>query len=354
METQTPEAEALLAALDALEKSALQEVAQSESPEQLEEIRVRYLGKKGLLTATLRRMGSLSSHDRPVVGQRANQVKERLSSALEERDTLFQQERMQQRLAREQIDVTLPGRCPPLGTYHPLTLVLQRILEIFVGLGYEMVEGPELETDYYNFEALNLPKGHPAREEQDTFYIDNEYLLRTQTSPMQIRTLQARRPAVPVKIVSPGKVYRRDQDDATHSHQFMQLEVLCVDRGITMAHLKGTLLHFARAMFGPQQEVRLRPSFFPFTEPSAEVDLRCLYCGGKGCRICKETGWIEVLGSGMVHPHVLEMAGYDPEQVSGFAVGVGIERIAMLYFGLDEIRHFYLNDLRFLEQFTRI
>ncbi|WP_054673488.1 phenylalanine--tRNA ligase subunit alpha, partial [Calditerricola satsumensis] len=255
------------------------------------------------------------------------------------------------RLSAERLDVTLPGRPIPIGARHPLLQVIEEIEDIFIGLGFEVAEGPEVESDYYNFEALNLPKGHPARDMQDSFYITEEILLRTHTSPVQIRTMEAKGGAVPVKIICPGKVYRRDDDDATHSHQFMQVEGLVVDRGIRMSDLKGVLLAFAREMFGADVAIRLRPSYFPFTEPSAEVDITCVMCGGRGCRVCKETGWLEILGAGMVHPDVLRAGGYDPEQVSGFAFGMGVERIAMLKYGIDDIRHFYTNDVRFLEQF---
>ena len=260
----------------------------------------------------------------------------------------------ERRLAAERIDVTLPGRKVRQGAVHPLSKVIREIEDIFIGMGYSIAEGPEVEQDYYNFEALNLPKDHPSRDMQDSFYITEDLLMRTHTSPVQARTMEALQGEVPVKIICPGRVYRRDDDDATHSHVFTQIEGLVVDQSIRMSDLKGTLLQFAREMFGPDTQIRLRPSFFPFTEPSAEVDVSCVMCGGEGCRVCKQTGWLEILGSGMVHPRVLEMAGYDPDKVSGFAFGMGVERIAMLKYGIEDIRHFYTNDLRFLEQFIHI
>jgi phenylalanyl-tRNA synthetase alpha chain len=320
---------------------------------ELQEQRVKYLGKKGLLTEVLRGMGALSAEERPIVGQVANDVRAELERWIAEKAEMFAEAETARRLATETIDVSLPGRVGPRGAIHPLMRVVQEIEDIFIGMGYTIAEGPEVETDYYNFEALNLPKDHPARDMQDSFYITEEILLRTQTSPVQARTMEARGGKVPVKIICPGKVYRRDDDDPTHSHQFMQIEGLVIDREVRMSDLKGTLLQFSREMFGPDVTIRMRPSFFPFTEPSAEVDVSCSVCGGKGCRVCKYSGWLEILGAGMVHPRVLEMSGYDPEQVSGFAFGMGVERIAMLRYGIEDIRHFYTNDVRFLRQFAR-
>jgi phenylalanyl-tRNA synthetase alpha chain len=254
---------------------------------------------------------------------------------------------------QEKIDVTLPGRPVITGSTHPLMAIVEQVEEIFLGMGFTIAEGPEVESDYYNFEALNLPKNHPARDMQDSFYITEDILLRTQTSPVQARTMEKMKGEVPVKIISPGKVFRRDNDDATHSHQFMQIEGLYIDSNVSMSDLKGVLLTFAKEMFGADQKIRLRPSFFPFTEPSVEVDLSCMFCKGEGCRVCKHTGWIEILGAGMVHPKVLEMSGYDSKKYTGFAFGMGVERVAMLKYGVDDIRHFYTNDVRFLQQFQR-
>ncbi|GAW29270.1 MULTISPECIES: phenylalanine--tRNA ligase subunit alpha [unclassified Carboxydocella] len=336
--------------LEQMEQTALQEISGVQDLNALNEIRVKYLGKKGELTQILRGMGTLSPEERPVIGQLANTVRERLESALERKTAELKEKAKQERLAREKIDVTLPGRPVLRGHKHPLTQVLEEIQEIFMGMGFAVAEGPEVEYDYYNFEALNIPRDHPARDMQDSFYVTSEILLRTHTSPVQVRTMEAMRPQVPVKIIAPGKVYRRD-DDATHSPMFHQVEGLVIDRDISFAHLKGTLLLFARQMFGPEREIRLRPSFFPFTEPSAEVDISCMMCGGAGCRVCKGTGWLEILGAGMVHPNVLAMSGYNPEEVTGFAFGMGVERIAMLKYGIDDLRLLFDNDLRFLQQF---
>jgi len=333
-----------------MEQTALQEISGVQDLNGLNEIRVKYLGKKGELTQILRGMGTLSPEERPVIGQLANTVRERLESALERKTAELKEKAKGERLAREKIDVTLPGRPVIRGHKHPLTQVLEEIQEIFLGMGFAVAEGPEIEYDYYNFEALNIPRDHPARDMQDSFYVTSEILLRTHTSPVQVRTMEAMRPQVPVKIIAPGKVYRRD-DDATHSPMFHQVEGLVIDRNISFAHLKGTLLLFARQMFGPEREIRLRPSFFPFTEPSAEVDISCMMCGGAGCRVCKGTGWLEILGAGMVDPNVLAMSGYNPEEVTGFAFGMGVERIAMLKYGIDDLRLLFDNDLRFLQQF---
>lgn len=338
--------------LKELQTEALQQIEQSTNLKELNDIRVAYLGKKGPITEVLRGMGKLSAEERPKMGALVNEVREGIASKIELKQQKLEEAAINEKLAGETIDVTLPGRPVKVGNHHPLTRVIEEVEDLFVGMGYTVAEGPEVETDYYNFEALNLPKGHPARDMQDSFYITDDILLRTHTSPMQARTMEKKQGKGPVKIICPGKVYRRDNDDATHSHQFMQIEGLVVDENIRMSDLKGTLDIFAKKMFGEDREIRLRPSFFPFTEPSVEVDISCKICGGKGCNICKGTGWIEVLGAGMVHPNVLEMAGYDSEKYTGFAFGIGAERIAMLKYGVDDIRHYYTNDIRFLKQFS--
>lgn len=340
--------------LEGLRGEALQELQQVATPQQLNDLRVKYLGKKGALTEILRGMGGLSAEERPVIGQVANDVRAAIESVIDEKQNAFQQAETNNRLLEETLDVTLPGKQLPTGSVHPLNKVAQEIEDVFIGLGYTIAEGPEVEEDYYNFEALNLPKNHPARDMQDSFYVTDDILMRTHTSPVQVRTMKAMNGQTPVKVICPGKVYRRDDDDATHSFQFNQIEGLVIGKNIRMSDLKGTLLQFVQQMFGAQAQIRLRPSFFPFTEPSAEVDVTCVQCAGKGCRMCKHTGWLEILGCGMVHPRVLEMGGYDPEEVSGFAFGMGVERIALLKYGIDDIRHFYTNDLRFLGQFARM
>lgn len=336
-----------------LKQAALRELEAARGSQMLSDLRVKYLGKKGPLTEVLRGMGALSAEERPVIGQVANDVRQAIEEKLNALQAELARRENEEKLKSETIDVSLPGRPSPAGTVHPISRVVQEIEDIFVGMGYTVEEGPEVEQDYYNFEAMNMPKNHPARDMQDTFYLTEELLLRTHTSPVQRRTMDRLKGEVPVKIICPGKVYRRDEDDASHSHQFTQIEGLVIDKGIRMSDLKGTLLQFAREMFGPDVQIRLRPSFFPFTEPSAEVDISCM-CGGKGCRTCKGTGWIEILGSGMVHPNVLRMGGYDPEVYSGFAFGMGPERVAMLKYGINDIRYFYTGDLRFLKQFDRI
>ena len=348
------EARSMKERLEALRIEALAALQHVEHVNALQELRVKYLGKKGALTEVLRGMGGLSAEERPVIGQVVNDVRSAIESVMDEKQHFFQQAETNKRLSEETIDVSLPGRNLATGSIHPLNKVAQEIEDIFIGLGYSVAEGPEVETDYYNFEALNLPKDHPARDMQDTFYITEEILMRTQTSPVQVRTMQASRGETPIRIICPGKVYRRDDDDATHSFQFNQIEGLVVGKNIRMSDLKGTLLQFAQQMFGENSQIRLRPSFFPFTEPSAEVDVTCAQCGGNGCRMCKGTGWLEILGCGMVHPRVLEMGGYDPNEVTGFAFGMGVERIALLKYGIDDIRHFYTNDTRFLSQFARM
>ncbi len=340
--------------LEALRREALDRLETVSDAAALNDLRVQYLGKKGRLTEILRGMGGLSAEERPVIGQIANDVRAAIEEVLAQKQEAFDRAEVARRLQAETIDVTLPGRAPVIGSVHPLHKVAQEIEDIFLGMGYQIAEGPEVETDYFNFEALNLPKNHPARDMQDSFYITEEILLRTHTSPVQVRTMQAMNGKTPVKVICPGKVYRRDDDDATHSFMFHQVEGLVIGPNIRMSDLKGTLLQFVREMYGPQTQIRLRPSFFPFTEPSAEVDVTCAKCGGKGCRMCKHTGWIEILGCGMVHPKVLEHGGYDPQEVTGFAFGMGIERIALLKYEIDDIRHFYANDLRFLRQFAKM
>lgn len=336
--------------LQSLRSAALAEMLQVNNLEMLNELRVKYLGKKGSLTSALKGMGALSAEERPRIGQIVNEIRSELESLITEKTEEFKRIELERKLNSEKIDVTLPGRKLNLGHKHPLTLTLERIKEIFMRMGFNIAEGPEIEKDYYNFEALNLPKDHPARDMQDSFYITEELLLRTHTSPVQVRTMQATNPNEPVRIIAPGKVYRRDYD-ATHSPMFHQVEGLVIDQGIRFSDLKGTLESFIHEMFGSNVGVRFRPSFFPFTEPSAEVDISCVMCGGNGCRVCSGTGWLEILGSGMVHPRVLEMSNFDPQKVSGFAFGMGVERIAMLIYGIDDLRLFYDNDLRFLRQF---
>ena len=323
-------------------------LAQARTTAELEAIRVKYLGRQGLLTQLLRSIPSLPPGERPELGRQANRAKAEIEARLTERLAAVKQMERRQALAAQRVDLTLPGRRPPLGTLHPITRVQEEIVEIFFGLGFAVAEGPEVESDFHNFEALNIPKDHPARDMQDTFYLSDDVLLRTHTSPVQVRTMTAQRP--PVRVICPGKVYRRDAD-ITHSPMFHQVEGLAVDRDISMADLKGTLELFAREMFGARTRIRFRPSFFPFTEPSAEVDVLCFLCGGEGCRVCKQSGWLEILGAGMVHPQVLGNVGYDPEEVTGWAFGMGVERIAMLKYGIDDIRLFFENDLRFLSQF---
>ncbi|QQZ10652.1 phenylalanine--tRNA ligase subunit alpha [Heyndrickxia vini] len=335
-----------------LQAEALAKIEQAEDLKSLNDVRVAYLGKKGPITEVLRGMGQLSAEERPKMGALANEVREVISKQIESKSEALEKAAVEKQLAEETIDVTLPGRPVKVGNHHPLTRVVEEIEDFFIGMGYTIAEGPEVEKDFYNFEALNLPKGHPARDMQDSFYITEDILLRTHTSPVQARTMEKHEGKGPVKIICPGKVYRRDNDDATHSHQFMQIEGLVVDENITMGDLKGTLEVFAKKMFGDERQIRLRPSFFPFTEPSVEVDVSCFSCGGEGCNVCKKTGWIEMLGAGMVHPNVLQMAGFDSTKYTGFAFGIGAERIAMLKYGIDDIRHLYTNDTRFLKQFS--
>ena len=334
--------------LDQIREAALKSIDDA-NDSALEQIKVRYLGKKGELTAVLRGMGSLSPEERPKIGQLANEIRESIEAAIAKKVQNAQAQALERKLKSEKLDVTVPGTALPAGHIHPLTKVRRDLEDIFIGMGFQVVEGPEVELDYYNFQALNIPENHPARDTQDTFYITDNILLRSQTSPVQVRTMEKMKP--PIRIISPGRVYRSDALDSTHSPLFHQLEGLVVDKGITMGDLKGTLETFAKKMFGEQTRIRFRPHHFPFTEPSAEVDASCFVCGGKGCRLCKGEGWIEILGAGMVHPFVLSNCGIDPEEYSGFAFGLGIERITMISRGIDDIRLFYENDQRFLDQF---
>ena len=338
--------------INELLKSALAEIKEAKSTTDLNDIRVKYTGKKGLLTGISKHMGKLSQEEKPLLGQAISEFHLEFNQTFEMTLVSLQNIELQEKLSRETIDVTLPGRASFLGARHILTQTRQEIEDFFLGMGYQIIEGPEVELDLYNFEKMNLPKDHPARDMQDTFYIDQEVLLRTHTSPVQARTLERHNfDEAPLKMISPGKVFRRDDDDATHSHQFQQIEGLVVDKGITLADLSGTLLAFSKKMFGEETEIRLRPSYFPFTEPSVEVDVTCFKCHGQGCSMCKKTGWIEILGAGLVHPNVLDMSGIDASIYSGFAFGMGIERVAMLRYNIEDIRHFYQNDLRFLTQF---
>ena len=335
---------------DTLQRIREQALSAIQAPDaDLEQIRIQYLGKKGELTSVLRGMGALSAEERPVVGQLANEVRAAIEAELTAKAQLAKQRQLEEQLKREKIDVTMPSNAPRMGHAHPLNRVQRTIEDIFIGMGFSIAEGPEVEFDYYNFQALNIPENHPARDTQDTFYITDNILLRSQTSPVQVRTMEKQKP--PIRVISPGRVYRSDAVDATHSPLFHQIEGLVVDKGITMGDLKGMLETFAQQFFGSDTRLRFRPHHFPFTEPSAEVDVSCFVCGGKGCRLCKNEGWIEILGAGMVHPYVLSNCGIDPEVYSGFAFGMGIERIAMKQYGIDDMRHLYENDVRFLEQF---
>ena len=339
----------LLEDLQNIEKQAAQALESAADPKALDDLRVKYLGKKGELTAILKQMGSLSAEERPKVGAFANEVRAAIENLIEQRLNALKAQMQEKKLAEEKLDVTLPGKAAPLGKSHPLNKVLDEIKEIFLGMGFSISEGPEVELDYYNFEALNIPKNHPARDTQDTFYITDNVLLRTQTSPVQIRTMEKQRP--PIRVIAPGRVYRSDAVDATHSPLFHQIEGLVVDKGVTMADLKGTLEMFVKRLYGEDSVVRFRPHHFPFTEPSAELDVQCFACHGEGCRLCKGEGWIEILGCGMVHPKVLSICGVDPEEYSGFAFGLGLERIVMRRYNIDDLRLFFENDVRFLGQF---
>ena len=335
--------------LNSIDARAKQELSQISDIKLLEDFRVRFLGKKGELTGILKQMGKLTAEERPVIGQLANKVRNDIETALNAKKEELKNKAEQMRLKNETLDVTLPGAAQKIGRPHPLDVTLEQVEEVFLGMGFDIVEGPEVETDHYCFEALNMPKHHPARDTQDTFYINENVLLRTQTSSVQIRTMEKMKP--PIRIISPGRVYRSDAVDATHSPLFHQIEGLVIDKGITMADLKGTLALLMKRLYGEDTQVRFRPHHFPYTEPSAEVDLMCFNCKGKGCPMCKQEGWVELLGSGMVHPKVLSDCGIDPEVYSGFAFGIGLERITMGRYSINDMRLLYENDMRFLEQF---
>lgn len=335
--------------LEQIKAEALRQIEASEQLDKLNEIRVNYLGKKGELTAVLKSMKDVAAEDRPKIGQLVNEAREEIEKVLEESKIRMERVLREAKMKAEVIDVTLPAKKNSAGHRHPNTIALEEVERIFVGMGYEVVEGPEVEKDYYNFEALNIPDGHPAKDEQDTFYITGDILLRSQTSPTQVHEMEKGR--IPIRMLAPGRVFRSDEVDATHSPSFHQVEGLVIDRNITFADLKGTLAEFARELFGEETKVKFRPHHFPFTEPSAEMDVSCYKCGGKGCRFCKGSGWIEILGCGMVHPHVLEMSGINPQEYTGFAFGMGLERIALLKYEIDDMRLLYENDIRFLKQF---
>ncbi len=332
-----------------LEKSAQEAIASSRTLDELERARVKFLGRKGRLTGLLRKLGETPPEERPRLGKELNQLKENLTSLIEKRTTELKAQAISDKLDKERIDITLPGRGIRIGKSHPTISVMEEIVNIFIGMGFSPVEGPEIESEYNNFDALNTPEWHPSRDEQDSFYLKEGVVLRTHTSPAQIRVMKSQPP--PVRVVVPGRCHRRDTPDASHVVSFFQVEGLYVDYGVSMRDLKGTLVAFAREFFGPDTRVRFRPHYFPFTEPSAELDISCLVCGGRGCRLCKDSGWLEVLGCGMVHPNVFLHAGYDPKSVTGFAFGLGVERFAMLKYGIDDMRLLYLNELRFLRQF---
>ncbi len=335
--------------LTAIRGNASAALAAANTLAELEALRIQYLGKKGALTAVMKGMGQLSPEERPVIGQLANEVRSEIEEALDQKKETLEAAAAEAKLQSETIDVTMPGRRRNYGKKHPLITVLDDLKDIFIGMGFTIAEGPEVELDYYNFEALNIPKDHPARDTQDSFYIDETIVLRSQTSPVQVRTMEQQKP--PIRIISPGRVYRSDAVDATHSPVFHQVEGLVIDKGVTMADLKGTLEVFVKKLYGEETRLRFRPHHFPFTEPSAEVDISCFNCGGKGCRVCKGEGWIEILGCGMVHPKVLKNCGIDPDEYSGFAFGIGLERVAMFRYDIDDMRLFFENDVRFLEQF---
>lgn len=335
--------------LKAIVDEALEKITASEELDKLNEIRVAFLGKKGALTEILKSMKDVAPQDRPAIGQLVNEARNTLEQKLEEKKNYFAKKLREEQIKKETIDVTLPAKKPMVGHRHPNTIALEEVERIFIGMGYEVVEGPEVEYDYYNFEALNIPANHPAKDEQDTFFITSDIVLRTQTSPVQVREMEKGK--LPIRMIAPGRVFRSDEVDATHSPSFHQIEGLVIDKNITFADLKGTLAEFAKELFGEETQVRFRPHHFQFTEPSAEMDVSCFKCGGKGCRFCKGSGWIEILGCGMVHPRVLTMSGIDPNEYSGFAFGVGLERIALLKYEIDDMRLLYENDVRFLKQF---
>ena len=336
-----------------IESAALAAIAAAETTGQLNDVKNNYLSKKSELSQMSSLIGKLPTpEEKKEFGNALNVTRNKITSALDEKFNKLQVEELNKKLEAETIDISLPGKTYKAGSKNPFFIIKDEMTDIFLGMGFEVADGPEVELDNYNFELLNIPKDHPARDMQDTFYISENELMRTHTSPVQARTMEAKQ-GKPIRIICPGKTYRRDDDDATHSHQFAQIEGLVIDKGINIGHLKATLELFAKKMFGEKREIRLRPSYFPFTEPSVEVDISCANCGGKGCPICKGTGYIEILGGGMVHPNVLKMNGYDPEQYSGFAFGIGIERVAMLRYGIDDIRKFYTDDVRFLHQFNK-
>ena len=338
-----------------IKENAKERIAQLSDMQSLNDLRVKYLGKKGELTEILRGMKDLSAEERPIIGNLVNSVRDEIEKTIKEAEEKIKSAELERQLEKERIDVTLPSTKIKRGSKHPINRVIEEIEDLFVSMGYDVISGPELETDEYCFERLNLPKGHPARDMQDSFYITNEYLLRTQTSAVQARTMMANTEKTPIRMICTGKTYRRE-DDATHSHQFNQVEGLVIDKKenkVSLADLKGTLEVFVRKLIGKNSELRFRPSYFPFTEPSYEVDVTCFKCGGKGCNLCKQTGWIEVLGAGIVHPNVLKMNGYNPDEYSGFAFGTGIDRLAMFKYGITDMRYLYANDIRFLNQFDR-
>ncbi len=335
--------------LERIKQEALKQIEASDALEKLGDIKVAYLGKKGELTSVLKSMKDVAPEDRPKIGQMVNEAREAIEGKLEAAMAALSKKAREEQLKKEVIDVTLPAKRSRVGHTHPNTIALEEVERIFVGMGYEVIEGPEVEYDHYNFEKLNIPKNHPARDEQDTFYISDNIVLRSQTSPVQVRTMEKGK--LPIRMLAPGRVFRSDEVDATHSPSFHQIEGLVIDKNITFADLKGTLAEFARELFGPETKVKFRPHHFPFTEPSAEMDVTCFKCGGKGCRFCKGSGWIEILGCGMVHPNVLAMSGIDSNEYSGFAFGVGLERIALLKYEIDDMRLLYENDIRFLKQF---
>ena len=335
--------------LESILSNAMTQIEESGELDKLNDIRVAFLGKKGELTSVLKSMKDVAPEERPQVGQMVNEARAKIEEKLEEKRTAFERKIREEKMKAEVIDVTLPGRKMEMGHRHPNTIALEEVEKIFIGMGYEVVEGPEVEYDYYNFEALNIPENHPAKDEQDTFYITDKILLRTQTSPVQVRVMENKKP--PIRMIAPGRVFRADEVDATHSPSFHQIEGMVIDKGITFSDLKGTLTQFVQQLFGKETKVKFRPHHFPFTEPSAEMDVSCFKCGGKGCRFCKGEGWIEILGCGMVHPRVLRMSGIDPEEYSGFAFGIGQERITLLKYEIDDMRLLYENDDRFLRQF---
>ncbi len=338
--------------LEEISQKSKERISKITNSQELNELKVKILGKKGELTEILRGMGQIAAEQRPIVGSMINNVRNEIEELISEKEEEFKKKELQEKLEAEKIDVTLPSTKTKRGSKHPLNRIIEEVEDLFVSMGYDVVSGPELETDEYCFERLNLPKGHPARDMQDSFYITSEYLLRTQTSAVQARTMMANKEKTPIRVICPGKTYRKE-DDATHSHQFNQVEGLVIDKNISLADLKGTLEVFMKKMLGDDTKLRFRPSYFPFTEPSYEVDVSCFKCGGKGCNLCKQTGWIELLGSGMVHPNVLKMNGYDPEVYSGFAFGTGLDRLTMFKYGITDMRLLYTNDVRFLSQFDR-